>query len=746
MRIFTKLLLAAALPIAALPLSAKITSPINRDINRYAFKISENASILNNKRMQKIDAINKLMETGASRFNLKTQAQERNTTGAALVVGPVSTFGTIDGPNGVLWHYSAEFQTRVIPHHDATADWDEYVHKAFTFNIYDDRMSLVGKVSDIIRYNDDEVRAVQCDLVPVITRHFFNDDDNYELMVGIVFNTTTPGFNTNRTYVYSIGGQKETHEVDDVNKPEGSTVSKECDKPVFVLEESIGDVLDASHDGQELFYMTTYGETLPDDSSFDENLTPDEMQKLYWEQVTKSSINFQVYGKVGADGKLQPVGESFSIPILALPGNQETSPFIMSYIHDNKPYFMVSRYKEIFWNPYYSMTDDLTMRESNSLIIDLYRIDGTTPTIIQHTEIPFTKDPDMLADYYSVGDLRYRSDINYGDFTKDGKASFYITKNDLINAESGTNSYYVYGPDGKRLKTVAEECDQNVEMYALPGHEPQQMFIQIIGNEYYLSFVDLISCKEATSFSPRIDMGEDSDPETILITLDRVAVGDSYMFVAEMKNPIVGDNDEDIIRFAWLNKDGSLDHIDEVVMGTSVHYAKSFVSGAMLNPTLFDNDPSDYEYPVLIKQGLEGQKLAEDFIVGKARSTKYPDGKTLFKRTANEHGIIQNIFFFPDEENPIMALIHSKDKVNFYLDYWLLPFSPSSVEDIEAGATVAGISFDGTTITAQGQEIKVYSINGVVSANGFESVSVENLTPGIYVAVAGTKAVKFVIK
>ena len=756
MRIFTKLLLAAALPMTALPVSAKVNSPINLDAHRYAFKSTKHQNGINSPRMQRINQINKMMETGASRFNLKTRAELQKDPAPDMNQGPANAYGTVDGPNDKMWFYTITYDTRVIPHYSDTEKYTEYVQKAYTIKIFDEKMNFVGQIFDKVRYNDNEVRTPACDIVPVITQKFFNDDNNYEIMVGIVFNTKEAGYNTERTYVYSMGGEKETLPVDDVTKPEGTTIDKQCDKPIYVFNESIGDVLDASHDGQEIFYITTYGETLPPDTEYDEDMTLDEIQKQYWEQLTSSNINFQMYAKAGADGKPQPVGERIAIPILALPGNQDNSPFMLTYTHDNKPYLMVQRYKEIFWNPYYSMTDDLTMRESNSLVVDLYRLDGTTMTNEQHTEIAFTKDPELLANYYSVGDFRYRKDINYGDFSADGRAAFYITKINQIHAESEDYSFYIYNADGKCLKTLYENCEYTLELSDVEGFEPQQLFIELYGTEYYLTFVDLISAKQSSQFSYRIDMGEDSDPETITTNMDRVAFGDSYAYVSEMRNPIIGDNDEDITRIAWLNRNGTLHHIDEVIMGTSIHYAQTWIAGAMLNPTLFDEDPDDYEYVVLVKQGIEvdesdpeATNKTENVIVAKARSQKYPDGHIYLTVGQDDRGQLQDIQVYPDSDNPYLFITHY-DVLNtvHHIDFWFLPFfvERSAIEDIEAGATVAGISFDGTTITAPDQEIKVYSINGVVSANGFETVSVENLTPGIYVAVAGTKAVKFVIK
>ncbi len=56
------------------------------------------------------------------------------------------------------------------------------------------------------------------------------------------------------------------------------------------------------------------------------------------------------------------------------------------------------------------------------------------------------------------------------------------------------------------------------------------------------------------------------------------------------------------------------------------------------------------------------------------------------------------------------------------------------------------ISFDGTTVSAQGEEITVYNLQGVKVAEGLDSVSMQGFTAGVYIAKTPTKSLKIVVK
>ena len=613
--------------------------------------------------------------------------------------GPTVMSGDIDGPNGEVWYYTAKLINKPVKYEYFT----DYLLREYSFTIYDNDMKEVGTIHDKMRYEGNEIRVPDCSLLPVITRNYFNDDDKYEVIIGMAINTAVPGVMHDRTYVYSLGGEKETLEVEDVSNDNGSgeqcpMVSKEFDKPIYRLDGMIADVLDASKDGNEEFYFTVYGDysskqstradsTEPDDDIPDssEDMTQEEKDKI-WENMTRQSMAMSVLGKIGDDGKLRHV-LTYRIPMLSMPGDQESSLFQLSIKNESGAYFVISYYKEPFWNPYYTILDPLTMRESNSLMIDVYKVENYSATKVQTTEIPFVKDNEasVLATYMSVGDFRYRQDVNFTDFTTDGRAAFYITQNNYGVGEQTSYSFYIYGPDGgnKPLVTLFRGADSALGLSDIEGQEPQELFVEAIGGMYYFSFVDLISGKKRGETSYLLTVDEDSDPERMTANIDRTPVGDSYQYAVELRVPIVDDNENDLIRIAWL--DDKLNYIktDHVNLGTNVFYASVYIDGKALNPDIFYKDDQKLnEYLVLIKRGLTNGGTTEELLVGQGTPLGDDSGKTLLLTGANERGALRTIFLYADQQPPTLVLYRSGAR-GYTLDTYNLPFNTSAVTELQ---------------------------------------------------------------
>jgi len=93
-----------------------------------------------------------------------------------------------------------------------------------------------------------------CNVLPSITKHFFNDDDSYELVMSLAYNATTPCVVLYRSTVYQIGAEKDK-DGDDIT--------------IATLHEIVCDVLDATvPGGPEKVFMSTMTEYFPVD--FDE--------------------------------------------------------------------------------------------------------------------------------------------------------------------------------------------------------------------------------------------------------------------------------------------------------------------------------------------------------------------------------------------------------------------------------------------------------------------------------------------
>ncbi len=747
MGISTKLILALALPVlGASTADAKFCANQSFDPSGFSFKGTRH-SAFRGPRQQKIEEINSILE---GRKN--SRKADANKYKPATSISNVDHFADLDGPNDETWFYSANYTFK-----------DEFVNEYFTdhimleykFTIYNTNMDIVGTISDKVRYEDDEVRiagngSAGCQLTPVITKHFFNTDDKYEVLVGLSVNTKTPGLNHYRNLVYSLGGEKETLPV--LDPESGKTVNKEFDKPINVIQSSIGDVLDASRNGVEEYYMTVYDESLPEDYEVPDGATVEEAGKLFWDALTKAKISIKMLGKADKDGNLKEIHE-FSFPLLCTPGNQETSPFLMSFRKGNDVYFITQRYKEIFWNPYYSPEEDMTMRESNALVVNLYKIVDGGAQLVKTSEIPFVKDSDaeVLASFHSVGDLRYREDVNFGgfDFNKDnGMPAYYVTKDNYLVGEGNAYSFYVYDADGNKRKKVFEGAESTLSLSNVEGFEPQQLFVELMGSTYVFNMVDLISCKKVTSFPHMFDTGDPDNLESLTSNLDRVAYGDSYCYVDELNFAMLGEGEDgddiDIMRFEWIDNKGQHMRTHEVNMGPNVQYSHGYISADVLNPKVYDSDDV-YEYMLLTKRGLEDETSQEELIIGKVMCDEYPYGKTLLNLTPGEKGIIINVL--PPYNSSNILGITWKNNDKYTQDMYFLPFdSPNSaVEEIEASGD-ASFSFDGSSLHAAGEQIMVYNLQGICVASGFEVVSTTSLSNGLYIATAGDKARKFIKK
>lgn len=747
MKFFTKLTLSLALLLAA-PSVANASYKAKPSFNASAFVFKGNKhSAFNSPRLQRIDDINAMMS--GSRKKARRMAEPAFSPN--LSFENLHSFGDIDGPNDEVWFFTSRFVIKEIPHYDDTHFFTEYFMLEYVFDIYDSEMKLVGTVHDKVRYQDDEIRVANindsgCTITPIITKHFFNDDDKYEVIVGLAVNSTTSGLNHYRNLVYSLGGEKEMLQVEDAAT--GEMVTKEFDKPINVIYSSIGDVLDASVNGEENYYITTYSESLPDESAWnDEDMTLEEAEAKYWDLVSSSSISFQVLGKADNNGNIPVVFEA-SMPILAMPGNQESTPFMFSFMHDGKPYIAWQKYKDIFWNPYYSTTDDLSMKESNALMIEILRLEGNTAVPAYKTELAFTKTSgEILASFYSIGDMRYREDINFGgfDFNADGSPAYFITNKDLVDAEHGTTSYFVYDADGKRRKTLMRNADSTLMMSNLNGFEPQQMFVQLVGDDFLFNMVDLYSGNTAARFSYNVPIDVEEDVyERVTSNMDRILSGDTYIYFAESGLPLVDENDNNLIGVVMLDKKGNYINTEYTNFGVELEYAQLYLSAETLNPYIFDSD-ANREYMALIKYPIPDDKKEEHVVVAKALCPDYPEGKELIRFSPCEKGVLSGITPYFTTQSPMLLIIWNNDG-NYTSDIYFLPFGSSAVAEIESEENISGISFDGTTLHAAGQIIQVFNLQGINMASGFNTVDTTSLPSGLYVATANGKACKFTVK
>lgn len=739
---FNKILLAGAIAaLAGGSMTAAPAAPRQFDLTKYAWKSTRGASVnaFNNKRTELINKNNSMMMRHANTLP--------NGITPDVTFEKMQDINDIDGPNGQLWYSTSEFLYKTI-HHEA---YDEQVLLEYTFKIYDESAKLVGTVHDKVRYRENEICTVANSLVEFVSKNYFNDDDKYEVMVGLAinrgYNNENGEFvwmeNTYRNEVYSLGGEKEKLQVE---TPEGDIVEKEFDKPVYTLEGQVGDVLDASTETEEHFYITMFGEDINNNYEDGDIVGGEDgptVSDEYWEKLCANHITVSVYDKVDAEGKMPKLLE-YEIPILKMPGDQENTPFMISVGDGDDSYYMIQHYKEIFFNPYTSATDDLTMREHNSLVIDIYRFKDGKLYLSNSTEIPFVKDSAdrLLFTFMSVGDFLYQGDIQ---MDENGVPSYIITKANEFADERNIKTYSRYGVDGKKQIDLFTNADSFMSMSDIEGFDPQAMFVTYANGEYVFHFINLLTGKEETSFSCYLETDPDSDPEMLTSNMDRVKAGDTYEYALEMRNPTLDDDDNTINRIAWFDKDGKFLRIEEINMGQNVAYAQTKISSSDLQPNVFMKDDAR-EYMVMIKRGVDSNTMREELLIAQPVSDEHPSGNDVLLLAPDERGALSMISPYTFRENPMLHVYYYDQPTgNLSLDIYNLPFDASKVEEIEAAGSGAVLTFDGTTVYADG-EIKVYNLQGMTVKSGNGSVNVADLDAAVYIAVSGKTVRKFAVK
>lgn len=722
MKIFTYSSLAAILAASAISFEASAIKPNDKpafNLDNYRYRVESKSVFHNNRALALAKAAAEQSEDGS--FQNPTPA---------LSINGVNTIGSIDAPNGETWYYTADLQYEIIPPHDNIM-YEDRILQEYAFNIFDSEFKPIGTIKDKMEYRGSEHRVVACDLTPVATRNFFNTSNDIELIVGLSINAEV-GYNHYRSVIYTLNGQKD---------------SEGFDKPIMEMEDLVGDVVEGpkSSDGSDNFYISFLRETSMEDIS-------DETS--FWEMLMQQKVNIEVYGRATANSNGPRKIFNTEMRLLQAPGDQENIPCIMSLTHNGQVYFCLSYYKEPFYNQYDDpITAELTQRENNSLVINLYTADENGLTPYSTTEIPAPLDPmevdgepTALFSYYSVGNLRYRDDILFdAPGVNGGKPDFIITRgNYRISTDSTIDSYFTYNNNGTQKNVLALYAQSAAPMEDIKGFEPQQMFVMEDAFGIIFKFVDLYSGQTKAEIEQTLYLDDYSDPEPLMANVARTPVGDSYQYVFELRYPTVDEQENDIMRFAWIKPNGQVDHFDRVNMGKNVMYAQSFLSRDALQPHAYSTSDETC-YMLLIKRGVAGEANIEELLVAEKITEENPLGKDLLLIGPNENGILSGIY--PEFGENACLQVYRYDSQNSLgsLDIYKLPLNAQAgVSDI-TGDTDSDITVNGTTIMANGK-IQVYTTAGILAASAEDTVDIASLGAGLYVVVANGKAHKILVK
>lgn len=647
-----------------------------------------------------------------------------------FTLGPANMTGDIDAPNGERWFYTANYDYDMIPgDHDAGIYYDTYILRNYCFHIYDPECRLIGTIDAPMEYTEDESKVVSIELAPVATRHFFNTDDNVEVMVSLAINTKTPGYNHYRSLIYSF--------------PAGA--SDVLASTVGTVDLLLANVVEgpARADGRDNFHMVFSEDVYPED------VMDDDEEISFWDYVTAARMDFSFYAPADNDTD-GPVKEGQkSLPLLNLPGDQESTPFMMSYVRDGKIIYFYSYLEEPVWEEYDDpIYADLVQRDCNKLNVEFYEATGTELKLIHKTSIDVVRDEAdqmAVASFYGVGDMNYYGDLLYdAPGASDGKPWMVVTRSNYNPSSDNSNtSYFVYDSEGVRHHVLAQYCDSSIGLSDIPGMEPQQLFISFEGGQYLFQFVDIYSGKERLAMTNYYETP--TDYEAIMANVDRTPVGAGYRYAFEMSAPSEDREGNTLVRVLWIDENGKFDRIDNINAGKDVMYAKLYIEGTALQPDAFCADP-EHEYLCLVKRGLPGDVASEELLLSQPVSDKMPLGKDLLFLKADERGALSTIVPMLGVENPNLTIYYhnsgSTAEETFTQDVYYLPLGEAGANGVNTVGD--GLSIDGHLLTADGK-ICVFSLDGTKVTESEDSLNLEYLPKGMYVVVTAGRTLKVMV-
>lgn len=497
-----------------------------------------------------------------------------------------TTFGWLSRPDGVEWYYAAEIYRTELPQADTKASYTDVTISGFKLSVYDENYQLVGTVNAKLGLNDNETRISAIDFGDVLSKNFYNNDKNYEVMVLVNANTSKYVNNT-YTYVFSI---KKNSNADG-------------DAPIIVMPGMQVAAIDASTDSWSenmLMVFDVDGYVNPNKSFVVASADHD--------AAAVRAQRFTIYSKTGYGSEPKNLGY-FDLPEDKA-SYSDGLPVILG-VNDGTLHVASASYEK----PFFSDASNWELSENNSFVLTRYEmpINGTGKlTEVGTTTIPMTQaeSDDAPFSLYGVGQLDYMDDMQ---FDAEGNPTFVITKEKwIISTDSHADSYYVYNSAGELLNTIFEDADNVQPMSDVKGYARQNCFITTdnTGN-YIYNFVDM------DTYDNVLTMPAIVDDNTVTTQMDRVADAEyGYKYVAATANAENDDQGRACEAIYWIAPDGQ--HIDthHIYLGTNVATAVANITGEAVSRFLVNTD-DDYEYMYLVKRntGVSSKTKTELYIV-----------------------------------------------------------------------------------------------------------------------------------
>ena len=552
-------------------------------------------------------------------------------------------FGWLRSPDGQYWYYAVTIETKDLNADGPSAAFKDETITGFKLSVYNENCEVVGKVNADIPLLDDEVRIVAIDFADVLTKKFFNIDNNYEVMVMVNANTQKY-VNNVRTYAFSI------------------TNSDAKAQPVAVIDGMMVSATDASLDQwSESFYMIfdNDGYANPDGT-----FTPASGEKQ------EGAVRGQRFTIMQKAGYSTPASEVEHIDVPDSESTYNDGLPILVQKHNNTLYLARTGYEK----PYFVDPDDYMSTEvtpDNHFFLTLYTMPltgyGTKKlTQVGTTKIPMaiSSDEDVPFLLYGAGMLEYMDDMI---IDADGKVSYVITTDSYhISTDGNTYSYYIYDAEGNLQKTIFENSDYLLPLTDVPGFPRQDCFVSVDANSnYFYNFVNM------DTYSKVLTLPAAFQNNLLSTAMDRIPSADGeYRYV--FRTGSTQENEEGHLCecLNWFRPDGTFERQRLFYLGQNVAIAAPNMSGTVLSPYFINTDDL-HEVMFLVSRytGESSKSKTELLVLNEKNETVFNIVPT------EEQGTLSRVWTFNEGSNPTLVLVFAKNSSEYGAEIYRLPLT-----------------------------------------------------------------------
>lgn len=519
-----------------------------------------------------------------------------------------STWGFLTGTDGSSWMFSQSF---------TKSEEDKYSYASSDIVIYDQ-----NNVKQCTLKVDVDKNTFVNSIQPfgTITKKFFdNDESTWEVMV----------------YLHMVGDSYNSKGEIRVYNNKGEQVCKyDADNAMF---------FDASQG------WDTYQRVL---------LEKDVTTEV--DGVSKDQIQLKVLKPGGWESDAPIVEHTFTVDYDLV--TYSNGAYMNPYRVGDDIYYVLSYYEKPYFEPSDDVYSDPVATADNHYILDIYDKNYNKVSTIS---VPVQASEGALYGFRSFG-LFSSQDLLAGDYSKDGKLNVVVSQEDyVVSSDSYIYSFEVYDQDSKKVAHIGSDIVNWSMMSDIEGQSKQVALMQDVDGVEQIQMVDIPSCDEVATFPGVLD-------GVLLSTnVDRYPKGDSYQYAFGIGQGFADADNNVIAKIGWYNKDCSLDHFVEFNLGQEGEYFTPYITGAVLNPYLFNTD-DQHEYVYIAKiRNPETSTIEANLVIANEK------GETLYQYHGDEEkGDLNTCMIYDEKTTPKMLVSYYKyydDEYN--VDLYTLPLA-----------------------------------------------------------------------